>query len=299
MVTIDYGQRTFIEYSGCSQLESLTSNTVGASTLEMCRLLGYLGPTIPLDFLLSKPEHSLIVQSYQPSEMTSGVVNADGFGIGWYHPQRDTTPFTYKSILPIWSDVNLSSLGRYVESGCVMANVRSATSGQGVDISNCQPFQYQHYMGIHNGRIENFRQTLCRPLCDRLGDVAYQSIKGSTDSEHFFALLINELQSDSDGSLEQALQNALLTLDELAQFHKVTSSANLIVSDGQRLVASRASSGTPAPSLYWLRDDPAFPEAVIIASEPLFKGNWNCFPEQSIFSVGKDLEIQIHQLPIT
>jgi len=25
--------------------------------------------------------------------MTAGVINADDFGIGWYHPDRDTTPF--------------------------------------------------------------------------------------------------------------------------------------------------------------------------------------------------------------
>ena len=262
----------------------------------MCRLLGYLGPSIPLDYLLYKPEHSLIVQSYQPREMNSGVVNADGFGVGWYHPERDTDPFTYKNTIPIWNDINLPSLGRYVESGCVLASVRSATSGQGVDISNCQPFDYQRLLCVHNGRIEKFRQTLCRPLCDRLGDAAYQSIKGSTDSEHFFALLIDEWQANPSGRLEQALQTALLTLDELAKSHQVAASANMIVSDGHRLVASRFATGTQAPSLYWLRDDPAFPEAVIIASEPLFEGNWNRFPEQSILSVGEDLDIQIDQL---
>src|SRR4028118_154519 len=111
----------------------------------MCRLLGYLGSPILLDYLLDKPEHSLIVQSYQPREMTSGVVNADGFGIGWYHSQRDTDPFTYKSLLPIWNDVNLPNLSRYIESGCVIANIRSATSGQGVDLNNSHPFR--------NGRI--------------------------------------------------------------------------------------------------------------------------------------------------
>ncbi len=262
----------------------------------MCRLLGYLGPTIPLDSLLYKPEHSLIVQSYQPQEMTSGVVNADGFGVGWYHPQRDTNPFTYKNTIPIWNDINLPSLGRYVESGCVIASIRSATSGQGMDISNCQPFEYQRLLCIHNGRIENFRQTLCRPLCDRLGDVAYGSIKGSTDSEHFFALLINEYLANPTVSLDQALQTALLTLDELAKSYQVVASANMVVSDGHRLVASRFATGTLAPSLYWLRDDPAFPEAVIVASEPLFEGNWHRFPDNSLLSVGKDLEIEIHQL---
>lgn len=262
----------------------------------MCRLLGYLGPPIALDYLLYKPEHSLIVQSYQPREMNSGLLNADGFGVGWYHSQRDTDPFTYKNIIPIWNDTNLPSLGRYVESGCVLASVRSATPGQAVDLSNCQPFEYQCLLCIHNGRIENFRQTLYRPLRNRLGDVAYQSIKGSTDSEHLFALLVNELQANPSVTLEQALQTALLTLDELAKSHQVVASANMLVSDGHRLVASRFASGTLAPSLYWLRDDPAFPEAVIIASEPLFDGNWNRFPEQSILSVGEDLDIQIYQL---
>lgn len=263
---------------------------------SMCRLLGYLGPTIPLDYLLYKPEHSLIVQSYQPREMNSGLLNADGFGVGWYHAGRETDPFTYKNILPIWSDINLPSLSRYVESGCVLGYVRSATPGQAVDLSNCQPFEHQRLLCIHNGRIKNFRETLYRPLRDRLGDAAYQSIKGSTDSEHFFALLIDEWQANPSGSLDKALQNALLTLDELAKSHQVAASANMIVSDGHRLVASRFATGGPAPSLYWLRDAPAFPEAVIIASEPLFDGNWNRFPEQSILSVGEDLDIQIYQL---
>lgn len=262
----------------------------------MCRLLGYLGSPISLDKLLYKPEHSLIVQSYQPSEMTSGVVNADGFGVGWYHSQKDTNPFSYKNVLPIWNDTNLVSLSRYIESGCVLAYVRSATAGQVVDLSNCQPFEYDRLLCIHNGRIENFRQTLYRPMRDRLKDVAYQSIKGNTDSEHIFALLLDELQTNQSATLDLALQTALLQVDELANSYQVAASANMIVSDGKRLVASRFASDQKAPSLYWLRDDPAFPEAVIIASEPLFEGNWHSFPEQSIVSVGQDLEIEIHQV---
>ncbi len=262
----------------------------------MCRLLGYIGSPISLDYLLYKPEHSLIVQSYQPREMNSGVVNADGFGVGWYHAQKDTNPFIYKNLLPIWNDVNLPSLSRYVESGCMLASIRSATSGQAVNISNCQPFEYDRLLCIHNGRIENFKQTLLRPICDRLNDVAYQAIDGSTDSEHFFALIINELQTNPTTTVEQALKTSLLTLEELTQAYQVTASANMILSDGHRLIASRFAVGTQSPSLYWLRDDPAYPEAVIVASEPLFEGDWHSFPEQSILSVGEDLEIQINSI---
>lgn len=52
----------------------------------MCRLLGYLGSVVTLDRLFDKPEHSLIVQSYQPREMSSGLMNADGFGIDGIMP---------------------------------------------------------------------------------------------------------------------------------------------------------------------------------------------------------------------
>lgn len=259
----------------------------------MCRLLGYLGPPILLDLILSKPEHSLIEQSYQPKEMTSGLVNADGFGIGWYHSQRDTNPFTYKNTLPIWSDINLTNLSRYIESGCMIANVRSATAGQAVDLSNCHPFSNGNLLFTHNGFIQNFRQSLYRPICNLLRDEVYQGINGSTDSEHIFALIINELVRQPEISLDKALQNSLFTLAELAQLHQTNASANIILTDGRRLVASRFSTRSPAPSLYWLRDDPTFPNAVIIASEPLFAGNWHPVSENSIISVGEDLDIQI------
>jgi len=51
-------------------------------------------------FVVQTRTLSLIVQSYQPREMNSGLLNADGFGVGWYHLQRDTDPFTYKIYSP-------------------------------------------------------------------------------------------------------------------------------------------------------------------------------------------------------
>jgi glutamine amidotransferase len=261
----------------------------------MCRLLGYLGTPIPLERLLYKPEHSLIVQSYQPREMTAGLLNADGFGVGWYHTNQQVPPFRYRSVLPIWNDANLPPLSRYVESGCVLASIRSATPGLAVDLSNCQPFQQDLILAVHNGYIENFRQTLYRPMRDRLSDALYESIQGMTDSEHLFALLLNEWHNSLEISLEAALHNTLATVFDLAQLYQVSVGANLIAADGQRLVASRFSNRSPAPSLYWLRDDPVFPEAVVIASEPLFAGDWVACPERSILSVGEDLDIQIQQ----
>ncbi len=263
----------------------------------MCRILGYLGAPMQLDRLLYKPEHSLIVQSYQPKEMTSGLLNADGFGVGWYHLQRpDSEPFTYKNTLPVWNDANLASLSRYVESCCMLANVRSATPGIPTDLSNCQPFQHRAILGIHNGFIANFRQTLYRPIRERLSDATYQAIQGNTDSEHIFALILHELEAAPTVSLTEALRRALSILSKLGRQYGTGFSANVILSDGQQLVASRFASRPPTPSLYWLRDDVLMPDAVLIASEPLFESNWVPFPDASLLTVGRDLEVRVEAL---
>jgi len=262
----------------------------------MCRLLGYLGSPVQLDRLLYQPRHSLVVQSYQPREMTVGLLNADGFGLGWYHPQRQTEPFTYKNTLPIWSDINLPGLSRYVESGCILANIRSATPGQAVDLSNCQPFQHRSLLGIHNGFIEQFRQSLYRPMRDRLSDTAYGAIGGSTDSEHIFALVLHEMEQQPALSLTEALRRVLKILQDLAEKQQIGLSANLILSDGNQITACRFAHRAAVPSLYWLQEDPFLPDAVLIASEPLFDGNWTPLPEHSLLTASHDLQIQLSPL---
>ena len=109
-------------------------------------------------------------------------------------------------------------------------------------------------------------------------------------------MLLNQWQANPGKSLEQALHITLLELLELAQSYQTNVSANLVISDGHRLVASRFSTQSPAPSLYWVRDDRTFPNSVIIASEPLFAGNWNPCPENSIISVGEDRDIRIAEI---
>ena len=257
----------------------------------MCRLLGYIGPPIQLDSLLSEPSHSLIVQSYQPREMQTAILNADGFGIGWYHPQRQTAPFTYRQTVPIWNDTNLPHLSRYIESSRILAYVRSATPGLAVDLSNCQPFQHEQLLFIHNGFIENFRQTVYRPIRDRLSDTAYHAIHGLTDSEHLFGLFVDAISTQPNLSLAAALRQTLTTAAQLAQKYEVRAALNLMVSDGDQIVASRFDTSGSDPSLYYLRDDPQFPNAVLIASEPLSEGQWTPCPKSSILSVGADLNV--------
>lgn len=73
-----------------------------------------------------------------------------------------------------------------------MAHVRAATPGSTVDLSNCHPFAYDNYLLMHNGHIGGFRR-LRRRLLEDLTDEAYGIIRGSTDTEHLFAIFVDEI----------------------------------------------------------------------------------------------------------
>jgi glutamine amidotransferase len=254
----------------------------------MCRLLAYLGAPIPLEDLIFKPEHSLVVQSYQPKELQIALLNADGFGVGWHHPDEITAePFVYRNVLPIWNDANLPHLCRYIRTRSFVANIRSATPGLPLDFSNCQPFRHGQLLFVHNGWIDKFRQTLYRPMRDLIGDVAYQNIYGLTDSEHIFALITHLLDLEPQLDLLGALEQALEMIQALANKHDVRVSGVIVISDGQQLVAARFDNQAQAPSFYLLRQ----PEGVILASEPLFDGDWESIAQgHSLTVAAADLQ---------
>ncbi|NJK35585.1 MAG: ergothioneine biosynthesis protein EgtC [Oscillatoriales cyanobacterium SM2_2_1] len=262
----------------------------------MCRLLAYLGNVETLETLLILPEHSLVVQGYQPMEMTAGLLNADGFGIGWYqHSHEQAHPYLYRNTLPIWNDVNLPHLARYIQASCFLANVRSATPGLAVDLSNCQPYAYERFLFVHNGFIERFRHTLYRPLRAILEDEYYQFIQGMTDSEHLFALVLHNLALMAVPCVMKSLVATLRQVLDLAKSYGVSVSLNVIISDGDRLIASRCASLSPAPSLYWLWDESR--QGVIVASERIFTDwRWNSFTEGSVVEFARSHPPEVYVL---
>lgn len=263
----------------------------------MCRLLAYSGPPIQIERLIYAPDHSLVAQSYQPRELETALLNADGFGLAWYHPYHQSDPFVYRHTQPIWNDLNLPHLCRFIEAGQMLAYVRSATPGLAVDLHNCQPFSHGPISFIHNGFIEQFRHSLYRPIRDRLGDMAYHTIHGLTDSEHLFALLLDSLERHPDWSLAQGLRATLALVTDLAQAEGVRVAANIILSDGDGLVVCRYDTTPTPPSLYWLRHHCDFPDSTIVASEPLFEADWVPCPANSLLLVEPDGDLQLQPLP--
>ncbi|MEO1132294.1 MAG: ergothioneine biosynthesis protein EgtC [Cyanobacteria bacterium J06639_1] len=261
----------------------------------MCRLIAYLGSEVPLATVVSDPDHSLVLQSYQPQEMTAGLLNADGFGVGWYSEHLDE-PCLYANTLPIWNDVNLPRLGKHVRSPLIFASVRSATPGLAVDLSNCQPYLHDRWMGMHNGFIQDFRHTLMRPVRQLLREDYYRAVLGTTDSEHLFALWLHYLHDlpATLAGMRDALRQTLDRVAEWAEASDLQASLNLMFTDGRELVASRFSTRAPAPTLYYATDDPAFPNAVVLASEPPYDSDrWQAIPEGAIVTVDSHREVAI------
>ena len=89
----------------------------------MCRHLAYLGDPVALGELLVRPPHALLRQAWAPRTQSSGVVNADGFGVGWY-ADGDPVPARYRRTGPIWGDLSFADLSRVVRSGALLGAVR-------------------------------------------------------------------------------------------------------------------------------------------------------------------------------
>jgi gamma-glutamyl hercynylcysteine S-oxide hydrolase len=252
----------------------------------MCRHVAYIGPEIPLQDLLLRPAHSLAHQASAPEELRYARLNADGFGFGWFGEGDEA--IVYRRADPLWQDPNLAGLARTLYADLWVAAVRSATPGFGSDVVNVQPFALGDLLFSHNGLIEGFRPAIRRQIQDLIEPDVEADIVGTTDSEYLFALIRQFLLDDAALSLEDALQEAFATLQ--SWLGPARALLNVILTDGERLVASRHAINDDSPSLYYTTDDDSFPDgAMVIASEPLTeRERWRCMPEGHILVLAPD-----------
>ena len=217
----------------------------------------------------------------------SGVVNADGFGVGWYAPWSGDEPAVYRSDGPLWSDRIFAGIASKIRSHTVFAAVRSATPGLPVEETGVPPFSSGPYLFAHNGAIEGFRHTAMRPLRDALSDESYAGLLGTTDSETIFAGLLDRLREDPTnlrGATEQTVQLVTRVCADLG----VKATLNLAVTDGTEMAFARYSTQGPGNSLYFVEDGRAFPGAIVVASERLDSdGGWLQVPDRHLLAVGE------------
>ncbi|MCL4704960.1 class II glutamine amidotransferase [bacterium] len=280
----------------------------------MCRFLAYKGAPITLDKLLYQPKNSLIHQSFKAQERPEPL-NGDGFGVGWYVQELDSEPAVFVSTTPAWNNRNLRYNASKVRSNCIFAHVRAASVGDVAEI-NCHPFHYRQFLFMHNGNIGGFK-VIKRSLRQRLSDELYEWIQGQTDSEHFFALFLNNLlkrkRTDNYRDAILALQETIAELKEITGRHEIKepSHLNVALTDGNWMVAIRyvTDSAFTPPTLYhsegrcfdcvngvcrMCQCDPA-EQAVLIVSEKLTDVNedWHLVPPNHFVVVRENLSVAV------
>ena len=230
--------------------------------------MAYLGPAVTLESLLVEPPHSLLRQCWEPRHQASGVVNADGFGVGWYDPARRPEPALYRSILPMWSDRSFLSIAGLVASGSVVAAVRSATPPLPTEVSATPPFADGPWLFAHNGAVAGFREGAAARLRRRLTERREAGIAGPADSEVVFAMVLDRL--DEGAAPAEALAAAVHGVRETAG----PSRLNLVLSDGRRVAA------TACGDSLFVRTEAG---ATLVASEPFDEDpGWRQVPDATV-----------------
>lgn len=232
----------------------------------MCRHVAWLGRPRTLQELLVDPAHSLLRQSWEPRQQRHGVVNADGFGVGWFSDERPE-PARYRRAVPMWGDASFASLAGVVRSGCVLAAVRSATVGGPGGDEACAPFLLPGGVLLsHNGAVP---VEVVAPLVPA-GSLA--SV-GSTVDSAFVAALVGE-------RLELGLGGALVSVVQEVGAVAPGCRLNLLATDG-RSVAATAWGDT----LVWR----ALEGGVLVASEPSDDSpSWEVVPDRSLLVLHPD-----------
>jgi glutamine amidotransferase len=219
----------------------------------MCRHLGWLGQDVTLSSLVLDPPQGLLVQSYAPRRQRHGMMNADGWGVGFFD---GATPRRWRSTAPLWGDVSFASVAPALRSRCLVASVRSASAGMPIEVSATAPFTDGQWLLAHNGIVDRAVlpvTTSAEPVCDSA----------------ILARLIFERGLDVLG--ETIVQVG--TADQNARL-------NILAANGFRLLAT-----TWGETLSILRRD----DGVVLASEPYDDdSNWQDVPDRHLVQVSAD-----------
>ncbi|PJE23028.1 MAG: ergothioneine biosynthesis protein EgtC [Mycobacterium sp.] len=222
----------------------------------MCRHLGWLGAPVSVSSLVLDPPQGLRVQSYAPRRQKHGLMNADGWGVGFFSDLPDPTPRRWRSPAPLWGDASFDSVAPVLQSHCVVAAVRSATVGMPLEASATAPFTDGQWLLSHNGIVD--RAVL--PLSANAESVCDSAVLAA-------AIFDRGLDALGDTIIEVG------TADPLARL-------NIMAANGSRLLATAW-----GDTLSILRRA----DGVVLASEPYDDDpDWEDIPDRHLVEVTGD-----------
>ena len=178
----------------------------------MCRVLAYIGPEIPVENLLLKPDNSLVNQSLDPERHPELQLAGWGFGAWGENLLTPEEPFVYRRPMAAFYDDNAKGIIPSLQASTLLAHVRAAAYDSGVVLAdeNCHPFSYKEtpWIVAQNGDLPNWK-LVQRELLQHCKDKYLKQMLGNTDTEFLYVLLLSLLEGDSDEDVKRAFEEML------------------------------------------------------------------------------------------
>ncbi len=175
----------------------------------MCRVLAFIGPETPLESLLLKPKNSLINQALDPERHPELQLAGWGFGAWGEHLLKPEEPFIYRRPMAAFYDDNADRIIPSLQASTMLAHVRAAAYNSTTVMvdENCHPFSFEGTPWIiaQNGDLPNWT-LLQRELLQHCEDRYLKQMRGTTDTEFLYVLLLSLLEGDGDEDVQRAIE---------------------------------------------------------------------------------------------
>ncbi len=269
----------------------------------MGRLIGYV----------ANRSDRLAVALHQEREAVTPppASSATGWGLGFYQngevlhkkrPQLDPQGFDWKQV------------AKDVHSDCVVLHLRQPTVGD-FRTSNTHPFRMRRWLFAHTGTLSRF-EAIQGAIRESLPDFLARNVRGSTDSELFFHVILSFLHDEGQLDLPeadparvaQAIRSAIALLDRLgAEVRAEPSTLNSVLTNGNLLFGIRRGEPMAFVERRGMHDPPDdMPPAkpgtpnvlryVMVVGGATGQPNYVDVPENGLVVVNRDLKVQTHEL---
>lgn len=270
----------------------------------MARLIGYM----------ANRADRLRDAFYQERDAISGLPaqQRGAWGIGFY--QGDEV-LHKKQPTPGGEPIDWSAIAENVKTDCAIAHVRQATVG-GFSVDNTHPFRLRQWIFAHVGTVPAFEELRERLRAD-LPDFLRRNIRGSSDSELFFHMILaalhtrNQLEQPMppEASLIEAIGESVQKIDALVGELRSSTMLNMLLSNGRTMYAlrrggafgyvSRAGGSKDANQAAGDRPRPGSPElryVMLVSGGNEVPAGYTALADASLAIVSHDLEVRTHAL---
>lgn len=230
-----------------------------------------------------------------------------GWGVGFYqgdeilHIKR---PYTEEAQFD-WRNIAAN-----ISSDCIVAHVREPSVGT-FRSENTHPFRMRQWLFAHTGAISGFTEVRSK-LIQSLPDFLQRNIRGDTDSEVFFHMILAELFAeghlearDPDPAIVRAaIGSAIQNLNAVVPSsppHVFT----LVLSNGRQMHALRH-----GPDVAYiqrevkrlgktssLHGEPAGPDYTLVVCDlNEIPADYSPVPDRHVLTIDRDLRVSLHPL---